>query len=40
MKLRKKIHDQKKYLDKGSGGEYRQVHVELLERYEKNCKER
>ena len=36
----KKIHDMKKDLDQGSGGEYRQVHMESLESDEKYCKER
>ena len=40
MKLRKKIHDLKKYLNAGFGGAYRQVHRESLERHEKYCKER
>ena len=40
MKLRKKIHDLKKYLDEGSGGAYRQVYVESIERNEKYCQER
>ena len=30
----------KKDLDQGSGGKYRQVHIESLERDEKYCKER
>ena len=40
MKQRKKIHDLKKYLDESSGGTYRQVNMESLERYKKDCKER
>ena len=35
MKLRKKIHDLKKYLNAGFGGAYRQVHRESLERHDK-----
>ena len=35
MKRRKKNHGLKKDLDQGSGGEYRQVHMESLERDER-----
>ena len=40
LKRRKQIHDTKKDLDQGSGGKYRQVRMESLERDEKYCKER
>ena len=40
LKMRKKIQNLKKYLDEGSGGAYRQVWRELLERYKKYCTER
>ena len=40
LKMRKKIQNLKKYLDEGSGGAYRQVQRELLERYKKYCTER
>ena len=39
LKRRKKIHDMKKDLDQGSGGEYRQVHMESIERDQKYCRE-
>ena len=39
LKRRKKNHGLKKDLDQGSGGEYRQVHMESLERDKKYCKE-
>ena len=40
MKQRKKIHDMKKDLGQGSGGEYRQVHMESMVRDKKYCRER
>ena len=40
LKRRKQIQDMKKDLDQGSGGKYRQVYMELLERDQKYCKER
>ena len=40
MKRRKQIHDTKKDLDQDSGGEYRQVHMESIERDQKYCRER
>ena len=38
--MRKKIQNLKKYLNEGSGGEYRPVQRELIERYVKYCTER
>ena len=35
LKQRKKIQDMKKDLDQGSGGKYKQVHMEWLERDKK-----